>query len=114
MLPRLPKPSQIPAPAVLLADLGQPTAAALADALGVSVRTVWRWRERDEWPRMARVCLFYASRYGWSVVESDARYQVATHRALADAQGLELAALRREVERLARLPIYGSANDARA
>lgn len=114
MLPRLPKPSQIPPAVVMLADVGQPTAAQLAAALGVSVRTVWRWKERDEWPRMALVCLFYASRWGWSAVESDARFQVATHRALADAQARELAALRREVERLARLPIYGSANDARA
>lgn len=109
MLPRLPR--SVPPAAVLLADLGDPTAASLADSLGVSVRTVWRWRERDEWPRAALLALYFASRWGWSEVASDARWQVATHRALADARQLEIERLTAEVRRLAALACYGSANE---
>lgn len=107
MLSRLPL--AIPAASVLLADLGHPSTPDLAAALGVSVRTVWRWRESDAWPRAARLSLFFASSWGWSAVECDARRSVEVWRQLADAQGRELRELRQLVRHLASLD-HGSAN----
>lgn len=108
MLYRLPR--SIPPVPALLADLQHPTAGQLAQALDVSQRTVWRWQQAGAWPRPVELSLFFASSWGWSAVECDARYRVATAEGLADALRRELAASRSEVQRLAALGVYGSAN----
>jgi len=63
MLNRLPKdPGSF---AELTADLGNPSCAQIAKALGVSVRTVERWR-RGKTPRVALLSLWWLSREGHS------------------------------------------------
>ena len=108
MLYRLP--AHVPPAALLLADLGNPTAADLAASLGVSVRTVWRWQAGAEWPRLPALALFFASRWGWSAVQSDALQAVWLAQSLADSLRRELAATRCQVEHLSGLAVYGSAN----
>lgn len=108
MLQRLPR--HVPPAALLLADLGNPSAAELAAALGVSVRTVWRWQAGDEWPRLPSLALYFASRWGWSAVECDALRSVWVAQALCDSLRRDLATARCEVEHLAALSSYGCAN----
>lgn len=107
-LHRLPR--ETPPPDLLLRDLGSPTADDLARALGVSRRTIWRWRETDEWPRMACLALFFASRYGWSVVDSEARFAVDLARLTAQSQHEQIRRLQRQLEAIEALGLHGSAN----
>ena len=109
MLHRLPR--ALPPAALMLEDLGHPTAEALAAGLGVSARTVQRWRGADEWPRLPRLALFYASRWGWTLIESEALHTLHTHRALVSALQQELELSRADVARITALGLHGSAND---
>lgn len=106
-LHRLPR--QLPPVAVVLSDLGNPTAAQLAQALGVSVRSVWRWQASD-WPRAAQLALFFASRWGWSAVESDAMHAVDTSAALVRALRADLEQARAQLARVQALGDFGAAN----
>ncbi|MFH7043960.1 hypothetical protein ABT392_16810 [Paucibacter sp. JuS9] len=64
MLNRLPKwPGEL---AEILADIGNPPAAKIAKALGVSKRTVERWKH-GKTPRVALLSLWWLSREGHSV-----------------------------------------------
>lgn len=107
-LHRLPR--HLPAVDLLLEDLGDPTAADLAAGLGCSVRSVWRWRESGTWPRCAHLALFFASRYGWSVVDSDARYSVQLARGLAASLRAERDQVAAQLEAVQRLAATGAAN----
>lgn len=110
MLYRLPR--HLPPPAVMLQDLGNPTADTLGAALGVSQRTVWRWRADDDagWPRAALLALFFASRWGWSAVQSDALHRVQLAEALAAARADELQQLRAQLRRVEGLGDFGASN----
>ncbi len=104
-------PRAVPALSVLLADIGQPTTHQLAQALGVTSRTVQRWQAADEAPRVALLALFWLTRWGQSQVDcqavNDARLQFS--RALIlERQNV---ALRVELARLLRLGRFDSAND---
>lgn len=109
-LHRLPR--SLPAAGALLADLGHPTADAIGAALGVSQRTVWRWRAGEDagWPRPALLGLFFASRWGWSAVESEAFYRVQLAEALAASRADELQALRAQLVHVQSLGDFGAAN----
>jgi hypothetical protein len=107
-LHRLPR--QLPPPAVLTADLGDPSPLELGPALGVSARTVWRWQLAGEWPRAAHLAVFFASRWGWSAVQADALHAVQLAEALSRARSEECSALRAAVARMEALQLHGSAN----
>lgn len=108
-LHRLPR--SLPALSLLLDDLGRPSAAELARALGVGERTVYRWLAADAAPRPAHLALYFASSYGWSLVDSEARHAVQTWRGLAESRGRDLVALEARLRRLSALGDFGSAND---
>lgn len=78
-------PVNVPAFSVIVADLGQPSAAEIARALGVTPRTVQRWIEIDLAPTAATLALFWLTRCGMSQIEcravNDARLQAALARA---------------------------------
>lgn len=103
-------PTHTPPLRELLEDCGSPTAVAVARALDVTPRTVFRWIEAGDAPRAARLALFWITPYGWSAHESEARRRLADWRALADARRLELDALQARFDRFARLADFGSAN----
>jgi len=108
-LHRLPR--SLPPITDILADLGNPPPAALARALGVSERSVWRWRAAPErTPRPVVLALFFASRWGWSAVDADARTAVRLAQALTVSLRAEIEQLAGEVQRLEALGGYGSAN----
>jgi hypothetical protein len=112
MLSRAPR--ALPALPLLLADLGNPSAAAIGRALGVSERTAWRWLAAGDAPRPAALALYWLSTWGWSAIEADARNRVALAEALADALARERDALQAENARLRACGDFGCANDTSA
>lgn len=107
-LHRLPR--HLPPVDLLLADLEHPTGADLAAALGVSRRSVWRWQQAEEWPRCEHLALYFASRYGWSLVDSEARHAVQLARGLADALRRERDQLAAQLDQVQQLADTGAAN----
>jgi len=93
MLNRLP--NWLPTFAELLTDL-ELTAAdvpRLARALGVSERTVWRWK-RSKAPRMALLSLWWLSRWGHSEWDCEMHNRTQLALGLRDALWREVSALR--------------------
>jgi hypothetical protein len=116
MLNRLPKyPGTWPE---ILADVGNPNAAKIAAALGVSRRTVDRWNDTEA-PKIARLSLWWLSREGHSVwdCEMAARTQLAI--GTNEALWREVRQLREQIAMMTRnqahpLPWTTSANDQTA
>ncbi|MFY7867165.1 hypothetical protein [Roseateles sp.] len=65
-------PKQIPSLSMMLDDLGNPSAAKLAKALGVCRRTVGRWVADDEAPRAAMLAIFWMTSWGISTIHCEA------------------------------------------
>jgi len=94
MLNRLPKE---PGPwRELLRQIGNPDAAKIARALGVSTRTVQRWN-RGEAPRAARLSLWWLSHEGHSVWDCEMHERTRLATSLNAAMWRELGTLRKEL-----------------
>lgn len=102
-------PKQIPPFHDLLADLGA-SADDAAKALGVSVSTLYRWRNRGA-PRSAALALYWISSWGLFEVCEDAAHRATMAERLAECRQREIVRLRQEVERLKAIGDFGSAND---
>ncbi|HMO44672.1 MAG TPA: hypothetical protein PKB14_01420 [Rubrivivax sp.] len=76
-------PRDLPLWELLITDLGQPSPARLARALGVGVSSVYRWNASGKAPRMACLALFWLTRWGHSQVNADAVNDAALCAALA-------------------------------
>ncbi|KQW76583.1 hypothetical protein [Methylibium sp. Root1272] len=112
MLTRLPR--QLPAFPDLLADLGNPGAALLARALGVTDRTVRRWLVDGNAPRPVLLALFWMTRWGQSEVACEAHNSAVMHAGMVGCLQREIAALRRELGRVLALGEFGAANSPSA
>lgn len=77
----------------LLAEIGAPSAAQVAGALGVSRRTVERWK-RTGAPRMALLSLWWLSRQGHSVWDAEMANRTAQALGMHAAMWREIARLR--------------------
>lgn len=95
---------------VMLDDLGRPNPGDIAQALGVSRATVYRWIREDKAPRPVLLSLFWLTRWGRSQLEceavNDARMaaQLArAHQRLADER-------LRSISHLLTVGDFGSAN----
>lgn len=77
----------------LLPDLGNPSATELARALGVSRRTVERWK-RQSAPRTALLALWWLSREGHSAWDCEMANRTALALGLRDALWREITRLR--------------------
>lgn len=105
-------PRQLPTLALMLDDIGNPSATALAQSLGVTVRTVQRWKaDPDNVPRLVLAALFWLTRWGQSAVHCDLVNSEGLAQAQLRNQRDEMSRLRRELARLVELRGYGSAND---
>ena len=93
MLNRLPR--EVPEFAALLSDLGLTAAdsARVAKALGVSERTIWRWR-RSGAPRIAGLALWWLSRWGHSAWDCEMHNRTTLALQQAEALWRELRRLR--------------------
>lgn len=109
MLNRLP--DRTPTLSAMLGDIGSPTPAAVAKALGVSVGTVQRWLRADEAPRPALLAVFWLTRWGQSAVHCEAHNAAVMHAGMADALRHEIKRLEAQLARLGRIADFGSAND---
>lgn len=107
-------PRDLPSLALILDDLGRPAPAAWGRAIGVSERTAWRWQAAGTAPRAAMLALYWLTGWGWSAIESEARYAVDLLRQYRRATDAEIASLRAEIGRLQALGDFGCANDPAA
>lgn len=103
-------PRQLPPLDLLMADIGRPGADVVADALGVTPRTVYNWQASGQAPRPAHLALFWESRWGQSVANAEAVNGERFARGLSDALARENAMLRARVAYLERVGQFGSAN----
>ena len=105
-------PRQLPTLAVMLDDIGRPSARALAKALGISERTVYRWMvSGDDVPRLALAAVFWLTRWGQSVIEAQAVNTARDMAGLVSALRTENDALAARCERLLALSGgFGAAN----
>lgn len=104
-------PKNVPPLSVLLADIGNPCAQALAGALGVSPRTVQRWIATDDAPLSCRLALFYLTRWGRSQVNAQAENDAQIFRTSHLIAQADAARRTRDVQRLLATGDFGTAND---
>lgn len=96
---------------LLLDDLLTRDLAAIAAHLGVTVRTLERWKASNEAPRTALLALFYESRWGYSLLETTAHNGHMYERAARQSAERENAMLRVRIARLEAVGLFGSANE---
>lgn len=104
-----PTAANVPPFSFLLDDLPA-TPAQVARHLGVSLRTLARWRAADQAPRAVMLALFFESRWGASAVNAHAVNDARIAYGLAGSLERENATLRARIARLDRLGGFGSAN----
>lgn len=94
-------PAHLP-PFAAMADDVPCSRAVLACALDVHPRTLARWIDDDAAPRVARLAVFWLTRWGQSQLDADLYNDNQTHAAMANALRTELIASQRQVARLRR------------
>lgn len=108
MIRKLPK--QLPTMAAMLADI-QATPAQTAKALGVSVSTVYRWAATNRAPRIARLAIYWCTRWGQSDIDAELWNRAQTYQGFAECLSREISTLIDHIEDLGKIGDYGSAND---
>lgn len=103
-------PIQLPPLSILLDDQLTRNASALAKHVGVSVRTLDRYKKAEYAPRAVMLSLFYESQWGYGLLESTAYNGEMRQRNLADCLRRENAALRVRIARLESIGGFESAN----
>lgn len=103
-------PNQTPPIGTLLDDLPTEDARAIARHLGVTARTLARWRATGNAPRLAHLALFWETRWGLSVAHCDAVRGEAVALGLARSLDRECATLRTRIARLEETGDFGAAN----
>lgn len=109
MLNRLP--THCPQLSDLLEDLGRPTPRLLARSLGVTPATVTRWIRKNDAPRSVLLALFWATRWGMSLVDANAVNDARIHAAMSSCLQAEVDRLRGELARVVAAGDFGCAND---
>jgi hypothetical protein len=94
----------------MLEDLGHPPPGAIARALGVSARTVARWRASGEAPRAVLLALFWLTRWGSSALDCELHNRAQVYRSLSESRGRQVMALKRRIEALEAVAHTGAAN----
>lgn len=95
-------PKALPVWESILDDLGHPPAHRVARVLGVGRSTVYRWNAEGHGPRIACLALFWLTRWGRSLVDTQATNDAVLHVQLARSLGEERDKLAREVAALDR------------
>lgn len=109
MLHRLP--GVLPPLSVLLADIGGPSAEALAGAMRVSASTARRWLREDDAPHSVLLALFWVTRWGMSAADANAFNDAVNSARVAGLREGEAKRLREDLSHVERLADFGSAND---
>jgi predicted site-specific integrase-resolvase len=103
-------PAQTPHILTLFDDLPTRDTRAVGRHLGVSARTIGRWMNSGNAPRMAHLALFWESRWGVSLANVHAINGERIAVDLARALQAENDNLRRRIQRLEELGDFGAAN----
>jgi hypothetical protein len=102
-------PRHLPPLDVMLDDLARPLPA-VAKGLGVSLRTLQRWRADGAAPRAAMLAIFWATRWGRSEQSTHAHNLAQAHAGQVDCLRRENARLQRELARVVAAGDFGAAN----
>ncbi len=108
MLNRLP--GWPPTLADMLPELGYPKAAEIGRAFGVTERTAKGWIKNGA-PRAVLLALYWLTSHGQRNLNADLHNYAQAHAGMAQAQARQIKALEAQIDRLARLADFGSAND---
>lgn len=111
MLHLLPSPARLPPLSLMVADLGTPSAATLAKALGVPPGDVRRWLADDQAPRVAVLALYWLTQWGLSDIDAHLVNQARLNAALIRALRDEIEHERKARQTLAAIADFGSANE---
>jgi hypothetical protein len=103
-------PTQTPPIALMLDDLPTQDANRIARHLGVTARTLARWRATGNAPRLAHLALFWETRWGLSAAHCDAVNGEAVALGLARSLERECTMLRARIARLEETGEFGAAN----
>ena len=103
-------PGQTPPLSYMLDDLLTSELAQIAKHVGVSVRTLQRWRDMDQAPRAVMLALFWETRWGASTIDTELFNTAQVHRSHAQALERESIALRARISRLETIGDFGAAN----
>lgn len=102
-------PRSLPPWQMILDDLSNPPALRVARVLGISERTVYRYNQTGDAPRIALLALFWLTRWGRSQVHSQAVNDAALAFQIADGLRAEVSRLESNVRYLSLLG-SGAAN----
>lgn len=95
----------------LLDDLPTRDARRIARHLGVSTRTLARWKADGNPPRLAYIALFWETRWGVATINCEAINEAATAYGLARSLQARVEQLQARVAYLVGLAAYGCANE---
>lgn len=107
-------PWQLPPLSLLLDDLPTRSTKQLARHLGISERTLRRYQEEDQAPRLVMLALFWESRWGQSLIDCEVFNRDRVQRGLIESLQTEGQQLRETVARMAQMLAeggHGAAND---
>ena len=109
MLNRLPR--HMPPLAIMLDDIGSPTAKEIARAFLVSESTVRVWLKKERAPHPVMLAIFWLTRWGISAVDCEAHNAAIMSAGQARERQERVEILENRIERLGRIAQFGSAND---
>ena len=95
-------PRALPVWESILEDLGHPPANRVARVLGVGRSTVYHWNAQGQGPRIACLALFWLTRWGRSLIDTQATNDAVLHVQLARSLGEDRDRLVRQVDALDR------------
>lgn len=98
---RAPSGAGLPSLATMLAEIPA-TPVLLARFLGLSLRTLQRYIDAGDAPRAVLLALFWETRWGRSLADTEAANWAALHFRRAEIADRQVVALRRQVEQLER------------
>lgn len=104
-------PGSLPIWHTIIDDLGNPPPARVARVLGIGLRTVYRYNQTGEAPKVALLALFWLTRWGRSSVHAQATNDALVAVGYVQSLRAQVGQLESQVARLTALGGFGSAND---
>lgn len=104
-------PSHVPMWHTLLDDLCQPPPARVARVLGLSLRTVQRYNQTGNAPRVACLALFWLTSWGRNAVHTQAHNDAVLMAGYVASLRREIEHLEGQVDHLRQIGHFGSANE---
>lgn len=111
MLFHIPTHRELPQLREILANLGNPSSRAIAQALGLSERSIRAYRKRGSAPRPVMIALFWVTTWGHARINVDMHNECTQAHQLARALRSENETLKLMVEQLAKHRNDRCAND---